>query len=318
MSAAVGRGRGRCAVRPAHAGPAARHAADGLRGADRGRCDHPGRRGGRCRQGRAPAHRGPGRAARTSRTAKRGCMRRRPQRWPRLERLGEATAAGARPGRPDAGRARTAQSGPAHRRQRQHGQPDAADPGRRGPRRPRPPARARGSATSIAGRPWSAGSARRWPSCRWPRRSATWRAAGLPDSGRPPRRTLHGGRAGRCATRGQPSRPLERCRGRRRGLGTGAARTRCQTDIEARRPIQGRGCRCCPRSTRPRWAGSARDWYLGPHREALFDTAGNAGPTIWSDGRIVGGWAVLPSGEVVTRLLEDIGSEAARRRLSRG
>jgi hypothetical protein len=55
----------------------------------------------------------------------------------------------------------------------------------------------------------------------------------------------------------------------------------------------------------------ARDWYLGLHRPALFDTAGNAGPTIWSDGRIVGGWAVLPSGEVVTRLLDDIGSEAA-------
>ena len=56
----------------------------------------------------------------------------------------------------------------------------------------------------------------------------------------------------------------------------------------------------------------ARDWYLGPYRAALFDTAGNAGPTIWSDGRIVGGWAVLPSGEVVTRLLEDIGSEAGK------
>jgi hypothetical protein len=56
----------------------------------------------------------------------------------------------------------------------------------------------------------------------------------------------------------------------------------------------------------------ARDWYLGPHREALFDTAGNAGPTIWSSGRIVGGWAVVPSGEVVTRLLGDIGAEAAR------
>ena len=55
----------------------------------------------------------------------------------------------------------------------------------------------------------------------------------------------------------------------------------------------------------------ARDWYLGPHRAALFDTAGNAGPTIWADGRIVGGWAVLPSGEVVTRLLDDIGSDAA-------
>ena len=57
------------------------------------------------------------------------------------------------------------------------------------------------------------------------------------------------------------------------------------------------------------WYG--RDWYLGPHRPALFDTAGNAGPTIWVDGRIVGGWAVLASGEVVTRLLEDPGREAS-------
>jgi hypothetical protein len=57
------------------------------------------------------------------------------------------------------------------------------------------------------------------------------------------------------------------------------------------------------------WKG--RDWYLGQHRAALFDTAGNAGPTVWLNGRIVGGWAVLPSGEVVTRLLDDIGREAA-------
>lgn len=56
----------------------------------------------------------------------------------------------------------------------------------------------------------------------------------------------------------------------------------------------------------------ARDWYLGPHRAALFDAAGNAGPTIWADGRIVGGWAALPSGEVVTRLLDDPGLEARR------
>jgi hypothetical protein len=54
----------------------------------------------------------------------------------------------------------------------------------------------------------------------------------------------------------------------------------------------------------------ARDWYLGPHAAALFDSAGNAGPTIWSDGRAVGAWAVLPSGEVVTRLLEDVGRES--------
>ncbi len=55
---------------------------------------------------------------------------------------------------------------------------------------------------------------------------------------------------------------------------------------------------------------SERDWYLGSHRAALFDRNGNAGPTIWVDGRIVGGWAQRSSGEVVTRLLEDVGSEA--------
>jgi Winged helix DNA-binding domain len=52
-----------------------------------------------------------------------------------------------------------------------------------------------------------------------------------------------------------------------------------------------------------------RDWYLGPHRSALFDTSGNGGPTIWVDGHIVGGWAQRRSGEVVPRLLEDVGSE---------
>lgn len=58
------------------------------------------------------------------------------------------------------------------------------------------------------------------------------------------------------------------------------------------------------------WQG--RDWYLGSHRPVLFDTNGNAGPTIWVDGRIVGGWAVRPTGEVITRLLEDVGRTAMR------
>jgi hypothetical protein len=57
------------------------------------------------------------------------------------------------------------------------------------------------------------------------------------------------------------------------------------------------------------WAG--RDFYLGPHRPALFDRNGNAGPTIWWDGRVVGGWAQRRSGEVALRLLEDVGSDAA-------
>lgn len=56
---------------------------------------------------------------------------------------------------------------------------------------------------------------------------------------------------------------------------------------------------------------TARDWYLGDHRAALFDRSGNIGPTIWSDGRIVGGWAQRPEGTVVTRLLEDVGAQAA-------
>jgi hypothetical protein len=51
----------------------------------------------------------------------------------------------------------------------------------------------------------------------------------------------------------------------------------------------------------------ARDWYLGEHAKALFDRNGNAGPTIWWDGRIVGGWAHRKDGEVATRLLEEIG-----------
>jgi hypothetical protein len=54
-----------------------------------------------------------------------------------------------------------------------------------------------------------------------------------------------------------------------------------------------------------------RDWYLGAHRAPLFDRSGNVGPTVWTDGRIVGGWAQRPDGQVVTRLLEDVGAETA-------
>ncbi|MCF3180619.1 AlkZ family DNA glycosylase [Streptomyces polychromogenes] len=47
-----------------------------------------------------------------------------------------------------------------------------------------------------------------------------------------------------------------------------------------------------------------RDWYLDPaHVPELFDRYGNVGPTVWWDGRIVGGWAQRPDGEIVTRLL---------------
>ncbi len=52
-----------------------------------------------------------------------------------------------------------------------------------------------------------------------------------------------------------------------------------------------------------------RDWYLGTHGPRLFDAYGNAGPTIWADGRVVGGWGQRPDGEVVTRLLDDVGAD---------
>lgn len=55
-----------------------------------------------------------------------------------------------------------------------------------------------------------------------------------------------------------------------------------------------------------------RAWYLGEHREPLFDRSGNIGPTVWWEGRIVGGWAQRrDSGELVVRLLEDVGADAA-------
>ena len=55
-----------------------------------------------------------------------------------------------------------------------------------------------------------------------------------------------------------------------------------------------------------------RGWFLGEHGPALFDRSGNAGPTVWCDGRVVGGWAQRPEGDVVFRLFEDIGAETSR------
>jgi len=55
------------------------------------------------------------------------------------------------------------------------------------------------------------------------------------------------------------------------------------------------------------WSG--RDWYIGPdYRKTLFDRTGNIGPSIWCNGRIVGGWGHRADGEVVCRLFEDIGT----------
>jgi hypothetical protein len=54
-----------------------------------------------------------------------------------------------------------------------------------------------------------------------------------------------------------------------------------------------------------------RGWYLGNHAPLLFDRNGNAGPTIWVDGRVVGAWSQRKDGTVAHALLEDVGAETA-------
>lgn len=49
-----------------------------------------------------------------------------------------------------------------------------------------------------------------------------------------------------------------------------------------------------------------RDWYLGTHESSLFDRNGNAGPTVWVDGRAVGAWAIRRSGDIAWELVESI------------
>ena len=54
-----------------------------------------------------------------------------------------------------------------------------------------------------------------------------------------------------------------------------------------------------------------RDWFFDIDRHHVFDRAGNIGPTVWWDGRIVGSWAVATTGEIRTALLADHGRAAA-------
>jgi hypothetical protein len=55
-----------------------------------------------------------------------------------------------------------------------------------------------------------------------------------------------------------------------------------------------------------------RAFYLDPaYVDQLFDRNGNAGPTVWVDGRIVGGWSQRrDTGEVVFELLEPVSARA--------
>ncbi|MFW2334464.1 winged helix DNA-binding domain-containing protein [Ilumatobacter sp.] len=56
-----------------------------------------------------------------------------------------------------------------------------------------------------------------------------------------------------------------------------------------------------------------RDWYLDEVAAArVTDRFGNIGPTVWCDGRIVGGWAQRPDGQIATEFTDAVTREHRR------
>lgn len=53
-----------------------------------------------------------------------------------------------------------------------------------------------------------------------------------------------------------------------------------------------------------------RRFMVGRHHKVTFDDTGNIGPTVWLDGKVVGGWITNDTGQVIVDLLEDIGEDA--------
>lgn len=57
-----------------------------------------------------------------------------------------------------------------------------------------------------------------------------------------------------------------------------------------------------------------RAWYLSEHASELFDRNGNAGSTVWVNGRVVGGWAQTGEGDVLVEFLGRV--DAVTRRMT--
>lgn len=55
-----------------------------------------------------------------------------------------------------------------------------------------------------------------------------------------------------------------------------------------------------------------RTWYLDGHAPLLFDGNGNAGPTVWAGGRVVGGWAQTADGDVAVELFDRLDAPTRR------
>ena len=116
--------------------------------------------------------------------------------------------------------------------------------------------------------------------------------------------TCSGGAAGRA---GRPRRRWPRCR-RSRWSWTGSPASRWRTTFSSL-ARSAAVATLLPALDPTPMGWQARDWFLGQHRAALFDRTGNIGPTVWWEGRVVGGWAQRASGEIALRLLEDIGAD---------
>ena len=56
-----------------------------------------------------------------------------------------------------------------------------------------------------------------------------------------------------------------------------------------------------------------RTWYVGDHAADLFDRNGNAGPTVWSNGRVLGAWAQTQDGDVVVELFGRLDASTRKR-----
>jgi hypothetical protein len=74
-------------------------------------------------------------------------------------------------------------------------------------------------------------------------------------------------------------------------------------------PEAGRWCALLPGLDVSTMGWADRDWYVGPYRGRVFDTNGNAGPTAWWNGRVVGGWFQDRDARVQLQLLEDPGRD---------
>lgn len=95
----------------------------------------------------------------------------------------------------------------------------------------------------------------------------------------------------------------------------GTAGVALPDDLEAE-PETGPWCALLPGLDVTAMGWVDREWYLDGLRGEVFDNRGNAGPTAWVDGRVVGGWRQSADGRVELQIVADI-SRSTQKTLQR-